>query len=257
MKRPTRPRSSAETPGCRIRAHQREPRPGQERHRHRRRRRRTPAARQRACPQHRASPGRAEAPPARTSRWNTSAPRPRRTAPRERGAARAACGQAAGAAPPAPAAPAADRGTSRRPSPRTLALGAPSAPPRQARTTRCAPLQVGEKPPGDQVEQGDARRCAPAASVDGRRDAVPAGRHHQVERQIAERVQVALRAGGEEILLQPAGEQLERQVIVVVEQVPVEVLAREHGPGCAQRRRQDEDRTARRASTPALRTGQL
>jgi hypothetical protein len=45
---------------------------------------------------------------------------------------------------------------------------------------------------------------------DRRGDAVPAGGHHQVKRNVAERVEIALRARGVKILRDPPGNQLER-----------------------------------------------
>ncbi len=116
--------------------------------------------------------------------------------------------------------------------------------------------QVREKHPCDQVEQGDAGAVGHRKRDRGDH-AVPAGGHHQEKRQIADRVEIALRAGGEKILLQPAGKQLERQVVVIVEQVPIKVLAGKHGPHRAERggHAKHQDSAARVPRSRALRCG--
>jgi hypothetical protein len=100
---------------------------------------------------------------------------------------------------------------------------------------------VSEEPPGDDVEQAYARGVK-RGEDERRDDGVPAACHHQIERQVAQRIEVALCAGGEEILLQPSGEQLERRVVVVVEEVPVDILARKQRPRRGERRRREERR---------------
>src|ERR671934_320670 len=59
---------------------------------------------------------------------------------------------------------------------------------------------------------------------------MPAGGDHRVEGQVADRVQVALRARSEEIPIEPVMQQLVWQVIVVVEKVPTDVFAGEDRP---------------------------
>src|SRR5437879_11861693 len=110
-----------------------------------------------------------------------------------------------------------------------------------------ASAKPDKRPQGKEVKQPDAQ-----AVSDGEhnryRDTVPAGRNHQVERHVAARVEIALRARGEEVLPEPTSEQLERKIVVVVEEMPVDVLA------CVDSRRRADcggratNRSARRAS---------
>src|SRR2546421_7415428 len=75
---------------------------------------------------------------------------------------------------------------------------------------------------------------------DRRVDAVHV-RRQQVEGHITEGIEVALRARGEKVLREPTAEELVGQVVVVVEEIPVDVLAGEDGPQRAERAGQQED----------------
>jgi hypothetical protein len=108
---------------------------------------------------------------------------------------------------------------------------------------------MGEQPPCEKVEQSQARAVRDGQR-DRREDAVPARRDHQVERKVADRVKVALRACREEILLKAPGNQLEGEIIVVVEKIPVDILAGEDRPHRASHRRNAVDHQTHAGSTP-------
>jgi hypothetical protein len=94
---------------------------------------------------------------------------------------------------------------------------------KQRKQRALARLVVREEPVRDGIEQRDVA-CVSRGEHCGNHDAVPSGRNHPVERQIANAVQVALRARSEEIALQPAFLKSVRRVVVVVQQVPAEIL---------------------------------
>src|SRR3954467_12220406 len=107
---------------------------------------------------------------------------------------------------------------------------------------------MDKQPPRDQVKKADTqavRQC----QQDRHQDAVPVLRHHQVERQVADRVEVALRARRKKILREPPAKQLVRQVIVVVEQIPADILAGVQRPPRANEGRQAEHQPRRRAGS--------
>jgi hypothetical protein len=99
---------------------------------------------------------------------------------------------------------------------------------------------VREQPPANQVEQRDVDAVDRGEGC-RRQDAVPAGRYHEVEGKIAERIEIALSARREVILLEPSLEPLVGHVVVIVEQVPVDVLARGDRPERAKHGRDGED----------------
>src|SRR5688572_8378574 len=83
---------------------------------------------------------------------------------------------------------------------------------------------------------------------DGYGDAMPARGYHGVEREIADGIQIALCARGEEILLESSLQQLERRVEMVIEQIPADVLAGIKRPCGTQARGQQERRAEMRSS---------
>src|SRR5919199_6699867 len=89
-------------------------------------------------------------------------------------------------------------------------------------------------PPSDQVKHAE-RQAVRNGENQRSHDAVPARRHHQVKGQVTDRIKIALRACREKILPEPTREQFEGNVIVIVEEVPIEVLA---GVDCPRRAKQ-------------------
>src|SRR5690349_9638801 len=106
---------------------------------------------------------------------------------------------------------------------------------------------MDKQPIGDEIQERDAQAVS-GGERDAYQHAVPARRHHEIERQVADGVQVALRARREEILAEAPGDELKGKVIVVVELIPVDVLAGVHRPGRAKDRRQAEHEPCRCAS---------
>ena len=80
-----------------------------------------------------------------------------------------------------------------------------------------------------EVEERDAQ-AVQRGERDRNEHAMPAGGDHRVKGQVTEGVQVALRARRKEVLPQAPVEELERRVVVIVEQVPVKVLAGDERP---------------------------